>query len=279
MNRENRLNFCKVCIRRKNDLHKGLVCGLTDTYADFDFSCLNYKEDNLLVNKEKEIQLNRKSKGSNSNRYIGIIIGVIFSLFALIRLGYNIVKLKDNSNKEILNKKNNDRNKISKRQLVKNQPKAITYLASADRIAIRRKRVSIDTSFMVSKFLQVTIHKKYYMSIIEDDKLPVLAISRGYCFIHNKVKSNNSKSLSKQWIDLRKSFSPDFSFVLTKKHAVEGMKIEEYNFIIPGHRNVYGVAKLFEIGNERFFFHFAFKQQTPDYNMLNRYLNYYVKIK
>lgn len=232
----------------------------------------------------KDIQQNRYNKNSNPKKNNNAVLGVIFGLLAIAIIGYltinpKVFKQKDNTNTEQLDNKKVVVNKLSKRQLIKNQPKAITYLASADRVAIKRKRVNKDTSFMVAKFLQVTVHKKYYMSIIEEDELPILAIYRGYCFIHNKVVSDNSKSLTKQWFDLRKNFSPDFSYTIIKKYTVEDMKVEELNFIIPGHRNVYGVAKLIEIGNERFFFHFAFKQKTPDYNMLRKYLNYYVVFK
>lgn len=232
----------------------------------------------------KNIQQHRYNKNSNSKNNNNAVLGVVFGLLAIAVIGYltinpQLFKQNSNPNTEQLKEKKKVVNKLSKRQLIKNQPKAITYLAAADRIAIKRKRVNKDTSFMVAKFLQVTIHKKYYMSIIKDDELPVLAISRGYSFIHNKVKSDNSKSLTMQWFDLRKSFSPDFSYTIIKKYVVEDMKVEEVNFIIPGPRNVYGVAKLIEIGDERFFFHFAFKQETPDYNMLRKYLNYYVVFK
>lgn len=232
----------------------------------------------------KDIQQNRYNKNSKSKKNNNAVLGIIFGLLAIAIIIYlttkpQHTKQNNDTNTEQLNNKKSDINTLTKRQLIKNQPKAITYLASADRVAIKRKRVNKDTSFMVAKFLQVTIHKRYYMSITKDDQLPILAISRGYCFIHNKVKSDNSKSLTKQWFDLRKSFSPNFSYTITKKYVVEDMKVEELNFIIPGYRNVYGVAKLIEIGNERFFFHFAFKQETPDYNILRKYLNYYVVFK
>lgn len=45
MTREEMLKFCSVCKNRKMDLKRGLVCSLTDDYADFDPVCENYNQD------------------------------------------------------------------------------------------------------------------------------------------------------------------------------------------------------------------------------------------
>ena len=45
MKREEMLKFCSVCKNRKMDLKRGLVCSLTDDYADFDPVCENYAQD------------------------------------------------------------------------------------------------------------------------------------------------------------------------------------------------------------------------------------------
>ena len=45
MNREEQLKFCKVCVNRKMDISRGLLCGLTNEKADFEESCPDYKED------------------------------------------------------------------------------------------------------------------------------------------------------------------------------------------------------------------------------------------
>ena len=45
MTREEMLKFCSVCKNRKMDLKRGLVCSLTDDYADFDPVCENYSQD------------------------------------------------------------------------------------------------------------------------------------------------------------------------------------------------------------------------------------------
>lgn len=39
MNREEHLCYCKVCDHRKMDFKRGIVCGLTNEYANFDPTC------------------------------------------------------------------------------------------------------------------------------------------------------------------------------------------------------------------------------------------------
>lgn len=45
MTREQHLAYCKVCLNRKLDLQKGLVCNLTNKIASFIETCENFKED------------------------------------------------------------------------------------------------------------------------------------------------------------------------------------------------------------------------------------------
>lgn len=45
MTREKRLEYCSICLNRKMNLQKGLLCGLTDDYAKFEDSCADFKED------------------------------------------------------------------------------------------------------------------------------------------------------------------------------------------------------------------------------------------
>ncbi len=46
MTREEHLKFCKTCLNRKTDMHKGLVCGLTNEIADFEGSCQSFNPNN-----------------------------------------------------------------------------------------------------------------------------------------------------------------------------------------------------------------------------------------
>jgi hypothetical protein len=53
MTREQHLSYCKICLNRKMDLKKGLVCNLTNEIADFQETCENFKEDPI---KKKELE-------------------------------------------------------------------------------------------------------------------------------------------------------------------------------------------------------------------------------
>lgn len=50
MTREEQLKSCTICTHRCMDIHKGVLCGLTNEFADFEDSCPNFERD------EKEIQ-------------------------------------------------------------------------------------------------------------------------------------------------------------------------------------------------------------------------------
>lgn len=229
-----------------------------------------------------------KETTTSPNNHNTFWLLIAFGIITII-LGFKYVQLQ--KNKEIIDdlkkeklydkQREQDYNKRNSKHkpITKKQQKAIYYMASKERVEIKRKKVVKDTSFMVAKRLKIVMHKRYYMSIVENDDLPVLSISRGYSFTYNKVKKDNSKSLTEQWFYFRKQLAPKIKYTDVKKFEYEGMKIEEKNFYIPGKRKVYGVSKLIEIGEERYFFHYTFKQEFEDYHMLRKYLNYYVKIK
>jgi hypothetical protein len=45
MTREDHLKFCSVCLNRKMDVERGLVCTLTGQYASFSDECQDFKRD------------------------------------------------------------------------------------------------------------------------------------------------------------------------------------------------------------------------------------------
>ena len=45
MNREEQLKLCKICKNQVKDWNKGIICGVTGTYADFEDTCAFFKED------------------------------------------------------------------------------------------------------------------------------------------------------------------------------------------------------------------------------------------
>ena len=50
MTREEQLKSCTICTHRCMDMHKGLLCGLTQNAANFEGACPNFEQD------EKEVQ-------------------------------------------------------------------------------------------------------------------------------------------------------------------------------------------------------------------------------
>ncbi len=90
MTRSERLELCKTCINRKLDLKRGLICKLTDDYADFEETCEEYIEDEK--ESERLINLNIAATGNNKigsdtdfkkNKDIGSVIALFGILIAL----------------------------------------------------------------------------------------------------------------------------------------------------------------------------------------------------
>ncbi|MEX1001761.1 MAG: hypothetical protein WDZ35_06565 [Crocinitomicaceae bacterium] len=53
--REEQLKSCKICRKRRFLMEKGLVCSLTNEWADFDDNCPEFEIDNVAA-KEQESQ-------------------------------------------------------------------------------------------------------------------------------------------------------------------------------------------------------------------------------
>lgn len=66
MTREEHLKFCKVCINRKTDRDKGLICRLTNEIANFEEHCPNFEIDESVQiiqsksDKQKELAIGWK---------------------------------------------------------------------------------------------------------------------------------------------------------------------------------------------------------------------------
>lgn len=74
MTRKEQLEYCTVCKNRKMDFKRGLVCSLTDDYADFDPVCENYAQD--VVEKQSKSIENEVNKG-------GGLIGILWLLIPI----------------------------------------------------------------------------------------------------------------------------------------------------------------------------------------------------
>lgn len=63
MNRDYRLNFCRICSNRKLNLKHGIVCGLTNELATFNDSCESYKKDTEEISKRlKQFEKYKKDR-------------------------------------------------------------------------------------------------------------------------------------------------------------------------------------------------------------------------
>jgi len=80
MTRDEHLAYCKVCLNRKMDMHRGLVCSLTNDLANFEETCKEFKEDPI---KKKEVEatpnyevINNETKLNNGAQWFLIIFGL-----------------------------------------------------------------------------------------------------------------------------------------------------------------------------------------------------------
>ena len=91
MNREYQLSLCKVCENRKMEMSRGLLCGLTNEYADFNENCPKFVGDEvevkkLIQNKEMEKRMveELERSGSTANSSVWIVLRIIGLILALI---------------------------------------------------------------------------------------------------------------------------------------------------------------------------------------------------
>lgn len=94
MRRNEQLKFCKNCKNQKFDLGQGVICGLTNSPADFEVSCNDFIEDyelkiqNDLKLTENDVLNKIASQGKRFTNYIiDLIFLYIFSFIFGITLG------------------------------------------------------------------------------------------------------------------------------------------------------------------------------------------------
>ena len=54
MKREDQVKICSNCTLRKMNFKRGLLCGLTDEFADFEDSCPDFIKEERIVQKENK---------------------------------------------------------------------------------------------------------------------------------------------------------------------------------------------------------------------------------
>jgi len=94
MTREEHLAYCKICLNRKMDMEKGLICNLTSEVADFEETCENFKEDPI---KKKELDsipsievLENSAKLHNGSQWFLWIFGLSVINTLILFFGGNV---------------------------------------------------------------------------------------------------------------------------------------------------------------------------------------------
>jgi len=81
MTRTEHLKFCSICINQKDDMRKGIICGLTDQIADFEDTCGSFAEDSEIIKQlelEKiENEINEKM-ASQGKRFLNYLLDLAF---------------------------------------------------------------------------------------------------------------------------------------------------------------------------------------------------------
>ncbi|WP_157637783.1 hypothetical protein [Flexithrix dorotheae] len=92
MTRKERLQFCGVCLNRKMDLQKGLLCGLTMQQATFEDNCTDFKLDEAEKSRKERIAMEAQQSEDDGDFFApeksglkkGIFGGVLMMVIALV---------------------------------------------------------------------------------------------------------------------------------------------------------------------------------------------------
>lgn len=90
MNREEQLQFCKVCNNQRFDMKQGIICGLTNTIADFEDTCINFDEDEVLKEKQEQIIVTNillNKEASQGKRFANYFLDSVFILIFAFAIG------------------------------------------------------------------------------------------------------------------------------------------------------------------------------------------------
>lgn len=101
MTREEHLKFCSICKKRQMDIQRGVVCSLTNEYADFEEKCTDFEVDEDAAVKElvKQQKLQKevrrtggKLTGSNWFLWIGIlsIVNIVLGFVSNIQFVFGL---------------------------------------------------------------------------------------------------------------------------------------------------------------------------------------------
>ena len=81
MTRTEHLKFCSICIKQKDGMRKGIICGLTNQIANFEDLCNSFAEDSKIIEqlKLKEIESEVIDKmASQGKRFLNYLLDMAF---------------------------------------------------------------------------------------------------------------------------------------------------------------------------------------------------------
>lgn len=85
MTREEQLKSCTICTHRCMDMHKGLLCGLTQNAANFEGVCPNFEQDEKEAKKQQQIQQEVKNdevmNDKDQTNYWLLVLCILFYVF------------------------------------------------------------------------------------------------------------------------------------------------------------------------------------------------------
>ena len=92
MTRTEQLKFCSICIHQKDEMRKGIICGLTEQVADFEDSCNSFAENPEIIEQAKLTEIKNEvidKMASQGKRFLNHLLDTVFilifiSMFALI---------------------------------------------------------------------------------------------------------------------------------------------------------------------------------------------------
>ncbi|WGH74304.1 RDD family protein [Tenacibaculum tangerinum] len=87
MTRQEHLQFCKICNHQKFDNQQGIVCGLTNSIANFEVTCDSFDENHTI----KEAVLAKKAENELENQLAGQ--GIRFANYLLDRIFLLIISV------------------------------------------------------------------------------------------------------------------------------------------------------------------------------------------
>jgi uncharacterized RDD family membrane protein YckC len=81
MTRTEHLKFCSICVNQKDDMRKGIICGLTNQIADFEETCSSFAEDSEVIEQLELMKIENEvidKMASQGKRFLNYLLDLFF---------------------------------------------------------------------------------------------------------------------------------------------------------------------------------------------------------